>query len=80
MTFFFDKILINVIIMLLIGINIQKRDKKINELLSGVPQMPNMQPKGGMNVDDLVKRIDAKIAELEAEEAAEKEKPNVKSK
>ena len=73
--------------MLLIGINIQKRDKKINELLGGVPPMPNMQPngmpignifdskpKGGMNVDDLVRRIDAKIAELEAEEAAEKEK------
>ena len=65
----------------------EKRDKKINELLGGVPPMPNMQPtgmpignifdskpKGGINVDDLVKRIDAKIAELEAEEAAEKEK------
>ena len=52
--------------MLLIGINIQKRDKIINELLGGFPPMPNMQPKGGMNVDDLVKRIQAKKAELEA--------------
>ena len=31
------------------------------------------KPNGGIDVDELVKRIDAKIAELEAEEAAEKE-------
>ena len=45
----------------------------------GNPGMPvgnifDGAPKGGLNVDDLVKRIDAKIAELEAEEAAEKAK------
>ena len=33
-------------------------------------------PSGGMNIDDLVKRIDAKIAELEEEE---KEKQKLKS-
>ena len=30
------------------------------------------KPSGGMNVDDLVKRIDAKIAEIEEEERQEK--------
>ena len=37
--------------------------------------MPSQQPSGGsgFNVDDLVKRIDAKIAELEEEERKEKE-------
>lgn len=34
----------------------------------------NPKPNNSFNVDDLVKRIDAKIAELEAEEALEKEK------
>lgn len=66
----------------------EKRDKKINEMLGsnnsimpgmpGMPGMPSMfdskKPNGGLNVDDLVKRIDAKIAELEAEEKAEQEK------
>jgi type IV secretion system protein VirD4 len=62
----------------------EKRDKKINEMLGGnapimpgMPSMPGMfdnkKPNGGLNVDDLVKRIDAKIAELEAEEKAEQE-------
>ena len=32
-------------------------------------------PSGGFNIDDLVKRIDAKIAELEEEEKIESEKP-----
>ena len=36
----------------------------------------NSQSSGSFNVDDLVKRIDAKIAELEAEEQEEKEKAN----
>jgi Type IV secretory pathway, VirD4 components len=36
------------------------------------PQPP--KPAGGINVEDLVKRIDAKIAELEEEEKQEKEK------
>ncbi len=41
----------------------------------GMPTPPNMGPAapgGGLNVDDLVKRIDAKIAELEEEERKEK--------
>ena len=38
----------------------------------GMP--PRSNPGGGLNVDDLVKRIDAKIAELEEEERREKEK------
>ena len=41
------------------------------------PFMPSNDPKpsgGGFNVDDLVKRIDAKIAELEEEERQEKAK------
>jgi hypothetical protein len=60
-----------------------KRDKKINEMLGG--QAPTFQPMGGMfganpmpnnglDVDNLVKRIDAQIAKLEAEEKAEQEK------
>ena len=65
----------------------EKRDKKINDLLGSSPKMNEpggmpignifgapQVPKGGLNVDELVKRIDAKIAELEAEEQAEKEK------
>ena len=49
--------------------------------LPGMPPFPGMPgmsggPKkpGGFNVDDIVKRIDARIAELEAEEKREKEK------
>ena len=66
-----------------------KREKKINEMLGGEKEKTNMMPpifpdmgmmgksngmnSGGLNVDDLVKRIDAKIAELEEEERKEKE-------
>lgn len=72
----------------------EKRDKKIKEMLGeDAPQnsmmppmfpgmgMPNMGPKpnGGLDVDDLVKRIDAKIAELEEEERKEKEEQKGKS-
>ena len=40
----------------------------------GMPsQSPSSSSSGGFNVDDLVKRIDAKIAELEEEERKEKE-------
>lgn len=46
--------------------------------MSGMPGMPNIfgnsSKNNGLDVDDIVKRIDAKIAELEAEEKAEKEK------
>ena len=50
-----------------------------NPFMGGMPGMPignifDNKPSGNFNVDDIVKRIDAKIAELEAEEAAEKEK------
>ena len=65
----------------------EKRQKKIDEMLgSDMPKMPNMpfnpfennnpfEPnlsKPNNNFDDLVKRIDAKIAELEEEERQEK--------
>lgn len=72
----------------------EKRDKKINEMLGDAkmpfPSMPGMTPspmpdlfgpkpkEQGLNVDEIVKRIDAKIAELEAEEKAEKEKQEAK--
>lgn len=65
----------------------EKRQKKLDEMLgSDIPKMPNMSnfafnpfemkspdfsPKNN-NFDDLVKRIDAKIAELEEEERQEK--------
>ena len=44
--------------------------------------MPMGSPNGGLNVDDLIKKIDAKIAEIEAEEKreAEKARTNVDSK
>lgn len=56
----------------------------MNPMMGGMPGMSGMpnnmpprnpgMPNGGLNVDDLVKRIDAKIAELEEEERREKEK------
>ena len=62
----------------------QQREKKINEMLNG--SSPNIEPPTGgfnpatlfggpskTNIDDIVKRIDAKIAELEEEERLEKE-------
>lgn len=64
----------------------EKRDKKIKEMLGEDAPNKTMMPPifpgmsmgkqsngGGLNVDDLVKRIDAKIAELEEEERKEKE-------
>ena len=39
-------------------------------------QMNNESKPGGIDLDEVVKRIDAKIAELEAEERAEEEKQN----
>jgi len=62
----------------------EKRDKKIKEMLGEDTPNKTMMPPlfpgmgmskqgGGLNVDDLVKRIDAKIAELEEEERKEKE-------
>ena len=64
----------------------EKRDKKIKEMLGEDAPNKTMMPPlfpgmsmgkqsngGGLNVDDLVKRIDAKISELEEEERKEKE-------
>lgn len=45
-----------------------------------MPPKPGNSHAGGFNVDDLVKRIDAKIAELEEEERLEKEKEEKKKK
>ena len=44
------------------------------------PRREPANDEGGLNVDDLVKRIDAKIAELEEEERKEKEEEERKSK
>ena len=64
----------------------KRKEEKINAMLGGsgenkgdMPFVPPMFNNGGgsnsgFNVDDLVKRIDAKIAELEEEERLEKEK------
>lgn len=68
----------------------EKRQNKFAEMMDnpspfGGMSLPNnsigpsmnpfeMENKGGFNVDDLVKKIDQKIAELEAEEKAEEEK------
>ena len=66
-----------------------QREKKINDMLNGSSDDhemnmnafnpaalfgPQPKPQNGFNVDELVKKIDAKIAELEEEERLEKEK------
>ncbi len=43
------------------------------DLFGNSDNKPNNKPSGGLNIDDLVKRIDAKIAELEEEEKREME-------
>ena len=57
----------------------EKREGKINDVLSGfnkpTPKMPS-KPKADLNIDDLVKKIDAKIAELEEEEKKQEVVPN----
>ena len=56
------------------------QDLMMNQgLFGGMPPMmnpgfPSGNPSGGFNADDLVKRIDAKLAELEEEERQEKAK------
>ncbi len=69
------------------------REKKINELMGSsngvIPpnpfmnSIPNMSKpsgsQGGFNINDIVKKIDARIAELEAEEKKEKEIKNNKA-
>jgi hypothetical protein len=45
-----------------------------SNMVNNAPATNAGKPGGGINVDDLVKRIDAKIAELEEEEKMEKEK------
>ena len=70
----------------------KKKEEKINKMLGEfntsnqnvvspfAPKAPEKTGPGGdgLNVDELVKRIDAKIAELEEEERKEKEKMNSK--
>ena len=64
----------------------KRKEDKINEMLGGGMKKDNNTPfippmfgnnnspsNGGFNVDDIVKKIDAKIAELEEEERLEKE-------
>ena len=65
-----------------------KREDKINQLtqdfnknrMSGIPDFPpmpsrkNEMPKDSFNIDELIKRIDSKIAELEKEEEEENKK------
>lgn len=74
----------------------KKKEEKIQELINsnmnkGIgpnPVMPNIpgmpkpkaQKSGGINVNDLVKRIDKRLAELEEEEQKEKQQLNVRSK
>ncbi len=72
----------------------EKRQKKMEAMINGASDMPKMpglfgepkmpmgslsnNKKPGFNVDDIVKRIDAKIAELEEEERKEKEEQEKK--
>ena len=65
-----------------------KREDKISQLtqdfnknrMSGIPDFPpmpskkNEMPKDSFNIDELIKRIDSKIAELEKEEEEENKK------
>lgn len=48
-------------------------DDNSNQYVPGIPSAPRAGNNFDFNVDDLVKRIDAKIAELEEEERIEKE-------
>ena len=50
----------------------QHESIKSSEIASELKKMAN-NPENGISVDDLVRRIDAKIAELEEEERVEKE-------
>ena len=70
----------------------KRKEEKINAMLGGNTKESNPMPfvppmfgdknsnssNGGFNVDDLVKKIDAKIAELEEEERLEKEAEKAK--
>ena len=70
----------------------KRKEDKINSMLGGNTKESNSMPfvppmfgdkntnssNGGFNVDDLVKKIDAKIAELEEEERLEKEAEKAK--
>ncbi len=71
----------------------KKREEKINGMLNGdippkMPDMPfnpfmskpQMNPGMGLNVDDIIKRIDAKIAEIEEEEKQETAKAQANKK
>ncbi|MCM1370356.1 MAG: type IV secretory system conjugative DNA transfer family protein [Clostridium sp.] len=65
-----------------------KKNEKIDKMMQGMDQKPFMPPfmepklpgmdfnqkKPSLNIDDLVKKIDAKIAEIEEQEKLEKEK------
>ena len=59
--------------------NVEKMDKLFGPKESPMPFNPSMVKDNNFNVDDLVKRIDAKIAELEKEEEQEKTKEGAKT-
>ena len=55
-------------------------ERKAPEVPRGFPFFEEAQSDGPMDIDSLVSRIDAKIAELEAEEEAERKKQEAKKK
>ena len=55
-------------------------DRKAPEMPMGFPFLDEARANGSMDIDSLVSRIDAKIAELEAEEEAERKKQEAEQK
>ena len=57
-----------------------KENNMPNPFVNPFNKSDNQPPVGGLNMDDLIKKIDAKIAELEKEEEEEKQKLEAKAK
>ena len=62
----------------LINSNMNKSASSIMPNIPGI--MPKPRPKSNINVDDLVKKIDKRLAEIEEEERKEKANLNIRSK